>query len=128
MTKEDGYILEQQEYPEKGKRVANLIGVMERDHEGWLWPIKDSNTNPINRNKKTVTLRYIIEEGGNYKSIRGEGSKAGASPSKLPANKGRCRRTCPGLGSPTLKKRRRRNFWGEANVKVMDMYELQREE
>jgi len=69
-----------------------------------------------------VTLRYIIEEGGNYKSTRGEGSKAGASPSKLPANKGRCRRTCPGLGSPTLKKRRRRNFWGEANVKVMDRY------
>ena len=37
MTKQDGYILEQEEYPEKGKRVANLIGVMERDNEGWRW-------------------------------------------------------------------------------------------
>jgi len=37
MTKQDGYILEQPEYPERGKRVQNLIGVMERDHEGWLW-------------------------------------------------------------------------------------------
>jgi len=38
MAKQDGYILEQEEYPEKGKRVANLIGVMERDEEeGWRW-------------------------------------------------------------------------------------------
>jgi len=37
MTKQDGYILEKEEYPEKGKRVANLIGVMERDNEGWRW-------------------------------------------------------------------------------------------
>lgn len=81
-----------------------------------------SNTNQMNRNKKMVTLQYIMEEGGNQKSTRGKGSKVEASPSELPANKGRCRRTCPGLGSPTLKKRRRRNFWGEANVKVMDRY------
>jgi len=37
MTKQDGYILEQQEYPERGKRVANIIGKMERDEEGWRW-------------------------------------------------------------------------------------------
>jgi len=67
-----------------------------------------SNTNQMNRNKKMVTLQYIMEEGGNQKSTRGKGSKVEASPSELPANKGRCRRTCPGLGSPALKKRRRR--------------------
>jgi len=68
-----------------------------------------SNTNQMNRNKKMVTLQYIMEEGGNQKSTRGKGSKVEASPSELPANKGRCRRTCPGLeGNSALKKRRRR--------------------
>ena len=68
-----------------------------------------SNTNQMNCNKKMVTSQYIIEEGENYKFIEGEGSKAGASPSKLPANKGRCRRTRPGLGRDSaLKKRGRR--------------------
>ena len=41
MTKEDGYIIEQEEYPQKGERVPNLIGVMERDEEeGWRWYVR----------------------------------------------------------------------------------------
>ena len=68
-----------------------------------------SNTNQMNCNKKMVTSQYIIEEGENYKFTEGEGSKAGASPSKLPANKGGYRRTRPGLGNKSvLKKRGRR--------------------
>jgi len=37
MTKEDGYTLEEHEYPQRGRRVANLIGHAERDKDGWLW-------------------------------------------------------------------------------------------
>jgi len=67
-----------------------------------------SNTNQINRNKKTVTIGFLMEEGGNRKSTKGKGSMVKASSSKLPVQKNGCRRTCPGLGSPALKKRRRR--------------------
>ena len=37
MTKENGYTLEEHEYPRRGRRVANLIGHAERDKDGWLW-------------------------------------------------------------------------------------------
>ena len=68
-----------------------------------------SNTNQVNRNKKNVTPRYIMEESGKYKSTKGEGSKVEASLPKLLANKGGYRRTRPGLGNKSvLKKRGRR--------------------
>jgi len=67
-----------------------------------------SNTNRMNRNKKTVTIGSLLEEGGNRKSTKGKGSMVKASSPKLPVQENRCRRTCPGLGSPALKKRRRR--------------------
>ncbi len=67
-----------------------------------------SNTNRINRNKKTVTIGSLLEEGGNQKSTKGKGSMVKASSPKLPVQENRYRRTCPGLGSPALKKRRRR--------------------
>ena len=67
-----------------------------------------SNTNRMNRNKKTVTIGSLLEEGGNQKSTKGKGSMVKASSSKLPVQENRCRRTCPGLGSSALKKRRRR--------------------
>ena len=67
-----------------------------------------SNTNRVSRNKKTVTIGSLLEEGGNQKSTKGKGSMVKASSPKLPVQKNRCRRTCPGLGSPALKKRRRR--------------------
>jgi len=31
VAKQDGYILEQEEYPEKGKRVANLIYELQQE-------------------------------------------------------------------------------------------------
>ncbi len=56
MTKQDGYILEQPEYPERGKRVQNLIGVMERDHEGWLWyELQKEEESVTNRNTHTLS-------------------------------------------------------------------------
>ena len=67
-----------------------------------------SNTNQINRNKKTVTIGSLLEEGGNQKSTKGKGSMVKASSPKLPVQENGCRRTCPGLGSSALKKRRRR--------------------
>ena len=67
-----------------------------------------SNTNQINRNKKTVTIGPLLEEGGNQKSTKGKGSMVKASSPKLPVQENGCRRTCPGLGSPALKKRRKR--------------------
>jgi len=70
--------------------------------------LKSSNTNFQSCNKKTVTIGSLVEEGGNHKSTKGKGSKVEASPSELPTRKSRYRRTCPGLGSPTLKKRKKR--------------------
>ena len=67
-----------------------------------------SNTNRMNRNKKTVTIGSLLEEGGNQKSTKGKGSMVKASSPKLPVQENGYRRTCPGLGSPALKKRRRR--------------------
>ena len=67
-----------------------------------------SNTNRMNRNKKTVTIGSLLEEGGNQKSTKGKGSMVKASSPELPVQENGCRRTCPGLGSPALKKRRRR--------------------
>ena len=67
-----------------------------------------SNTNQTNRNKKTVTIGSLLEEGGNQKSARGKGSMVKASSPELPVQENGYRRTCPGLGSPALKKRRRR--------------------
>ena len=77
-----------------------------------------SNTNRVNRNKKTVTIGSLLEEGGKYASTKGEGSKVEASLPKLPASNGRYRRTRPGLGrNSTLKKegrrRRRRGSFDE---------------
>ena len=70
--------------------------------------LKSSNTNFQNCKKKTVTIGSLMEEGGNHKSTKGKGSKVEASPSELPTQESRYRRTCPGLGSPTLKKRKKR--------------------
>jgi len=70
--------------------------------------LKTGNTNLKNCNKKTVTIGSLMEEGGKQKSTRGRGSKVEASPSELPAQKSRYRRTCPGLGSPALKKREKK--------------------
>jgi len=67
-----------------------------------------SNTNRMNRNKKTVTIGSLLEEGGNQKSTKGKGSMVKASSPELPVQENGYRRTCPGLGSPALKKRRRR--------------------
>ena len=67
-----------------------------------------SNTNQANRNKKTVTIGSLMEEGGNQKSTEGKGSMVKASSPELPVQENGYRRTCPGLGSPALKKRRRR--------------------
>ena len=67
-----------------------------------------SNTNRMNRNKKTVTIGSLLEEGGNQNSTKGKGSMVKASSPELPVRENGCRRTCPGLGSPALKKRRRR--------------------
>jgi len=67
-----------------------------------------SNTNQMNCNKKIVTIGSLMEEGGNQKSTKGKGSMVKASSSELPVQESGCRRTCPGLGSPALKKRRRR--------------------
>ena len=67
-----------------------------------------SNTNRVNRNKKTVTIGSLLEEGGNQNSTKGKGSMVKASSPKLPVQENGYRRTCPGLGSPALKKRRRR--------------------
>ena len=67
-----------------------------------------SNTNRMNRNKKTVTIGSLMEEGGNQKSTEGKGSMVKASSPKLPVQENGYRRTCPGLGNPALKKRRRR--------------------
>ena len=67
-----------------------------------------SNTNQTNRNKKIVTIGYLLEEGGNQKSTKGRGSMVKASSPKLPVQENGYRRTCPGLGSSALKKRRRR--------------------
>ena len=67
-----------------------------------------SNTNRMNRNKKTVTIGSLLEEGGNEKSTKGKGSMVKASSPELPVQENGYRRTCPGLGSPALKKRRRR--------------------
>jgi len=67
-----------------------------------------SNTNQTNRNKKTVTIGSLLEEGGNQKSTRGKGSMVKASSPELPVQENGYRRTCPGLGSSALKKRRRR--------------------
>jgi len=70
--------------------------------------LKSSNTNFQNCKKKTVTIGSLMEEGGKQKSTRGRGSKVEASPSELPTQKSRYRRTCPGLGSPSLKKREKK--------------------
>ena len=43
-----------------------------------------SNTNQANRNKKTVTIGSLLEEGGNQKSTKGKGSMVKASSPKLP--------------------------------------------
>ncbi len=67
-----------------------------------------SNTNRVNRNKKIVTIGSLLEEGGNRKSTKGKGSMVKASSPELPVQENGYRRTCPGLGSPALKKRRRR--------------------
>jgi len=67
-----------------------------------------SNTNRINRNKKIVTIGSLMEEGGNHKSTKGKGSMVKASSPELPVRENGYRRTCPGLGNPALKKRRRR--------------------
>ena len=70
--------------------------------------LKSSNTNFQNCKKKTVTIGSLMEEGGNHKSTKGKGSKVEASPSELPTQKSRYRRTCPGLGSSALKKREKK--------------------
>jgi len=62
----------------------------------------------MNRNKKTVTIGSLLEEGGNQESTKGKGSMVKASSPELPVQENGCRRTCPGLGSSALKKRRRR--------------------
>ena len=67
-----------------------------------------SKTNRLNRNKKTVTIGSLLEEGGNQKSTKGKGSMVKASSPELPVQENRYRRTCPGLGGSALKKRRRR--------------------
>ncbi len=67
-----------------------------------------SNTNRVNRNKKIVTIGSLLEEGGNQMSTRGKGSMVKTSSPELPVQKNGYRRTCPGLGNPALKKRRRR--------------------
>jgi len=71
-----------------------------------------SNTNRMNRNKKTVTIGFLLEEGGNQNSTKGKGSMVKASSPELPVQENGCRRTCPGLGSPALKKRRRQRKRG----------------
>ena len=67
-----------------------------------------SKTNQTNRNKKTVTIGSLLEEGGNQKSTKGKESTVKASSPELPVQENGYRRTCPGLGNPALKKRRRR--------------------
>ena len=36
MTEQDGYTLGE-DYPPRGRRLANFIGSVRRDEDGWLW-------------------------------------------------------------------------------------------
>ena len=38
---EDDYTLDE-DYPRLGRKVANLIGTIERDIDGWVWYGRDS--------------------------------------------------------------------------------------
>ena len=43
MTEEDGFVLGE-DYPPRGRRVANLIGSVRRDEDGTLWYGLDAQT------------------------------------------------------------------------------------
>jgi len=57
-----------------------------------------SNTNQKNRNKKTVTIGSLLEEGGNQKSTKGKGSMVKASSPELPCSRERVQKNLPWVG------------------------------